>query len=228
MVEINSLLDTFDGSKEDMERGEYIDYISDINLPELPWETQEKLTEIYNKLIRDINNLEIELGKEKISREEIPTTDGLKNEIERLRVYRTKLQNLILKRELNDTAQIEEVINKLVNIRMLDLRPSIALEKYTTMALNIINDAKDIKEKYIQAGKTIDLGVMFIPSESLMQLIDSIEDLRKTIFRDSRVLVMGPNSLAAYLISIHMAFRNIALNERAEEILVEFGNLKKE
>jgi len=93
---------------------------------------------------------------------------------------------------------------------------------------HVINDAKDIKEKYIQAGKTIDLGVMFIPSESLMQLIDSIEDLRKTIFRDSRVLVMGPNSLAAYLISIHMAFRNIALNERAEEILVEFGNLKKE
>ena len=93
---------------------------------------------------------------------------------------------------------------------------------------HVINDAKDIKEKYIQAGKTIDLGVMFIPSESLMQLIDSIEDLRKTVFRDSRVLVMGPNSLAAYLISIHMAFRNIALNERAEEILVEFGNLKKE
>ena len=61
-----------------------------------------------------------------------------------------------------------------------------------------------------------------------MQLIDSIEDLRQSIFRDSRVLVMGPNSLAAYLISIHMGFRNLALNERAEEILVEFGNLKKE
>ncbi len=93
---------------------------------------------------------------------------------------------------------------------------------------HVISDAKDIKEKYMQAGKTIDLGVMFIPSESLMQLIDSIEDLRKIIFRDSRILVMGPNSLAAYLISIHMGFRNLALNERAEEILVEFGNLKKE
>ena len=98
----------------------------------------------------------------------------------------------------------------------------------TAIKRHVINDAKDIREKYIQAGKTIDLGVMFIPSESLMQLIDSVEDLRKTVFRDSRVLVMGPNSLAAYLISIHMAFRNIALNERAEEILVEFGNLKKE
>ena len=98
----------------------------------------------------------------------------------------------------------------------------------TAIKRHVINDAKDIKEKYIQAGKTIDLGVMFIPSESLVQLIDSIEDLRKTVFRDSRVLVMGTNSLAAYLISIHMGFRNLALNERAEEILVEFGNLKKE
>ena len=98
----------------------------------------------------------------------------------------------------------------------------------TAIKRHVISDAKDIKEKYMQAGQTIDLGVMFIPSESLMQLIDSIEDLRKIIFRDSRVLVMGPNSLAAYLISIHMGFRNLALNERAEEILVEFGNLKKE
>jgi DNA recombination protein RmuC len=98
----------------------------------------------------------------------------------------------------------------------------------TAIKRHVISDAKDIKEKYMQAGKTIDLGVMFIPSESLMQLIDSIEDLRKIIFRDSRVLVMGPNSLAAYLISIHMGFRNLALNERADEILVEFGNLKKE
>ena len=98
----------------------------------------------------------------------------------------------------------------------------------TSIKRHVISDAKDIKEKYMQAGQTIDLGVMFIPSESLMQLIDSIEDLRKIIFRDSRVLVMGPNSLAAYLISIHMGFRNLALNDRAEEILMEFGNLKKE
>ena len=98
----------------------------------------------------------------------------------------------------------------------------------TSIERHVIKDAKDIKEKYIQVGKTIDLGVMFIPSESLMQLIDSIGDLRKTVFRDNRVLVIGPNSLAAYLISIHMGFRTVALNERAEEILVEFGKLKKE
>ena len=93
---------------------------------------------------------------------------------------------------------------------------------------HVIKDATDIKEKYIQTGITIDLGVMYIPSESLMQLIDSIDNLREQIFRDSRVLIMGPNSLAAYLISVHMGFRTLALNERASEIMEEFGKLKKE
>ena len=93
---------------------------------------------------------------------------------------------------------------------------------------HVVNDANDINNKYIQSGITIELGIMFIPSESLMQLIDSISDIRKQIFRDNRVLIMGPNSLAAYLISVHMGFRTLAINEKASEVMKEFGKLKKE
>ena len=93
---------------------------------------------------------------------------------------------------------------------------------------HILKDANDIKDKYIQTGVTVDLGIMYIPSESLMQLIDSIENIREKIFRDHRILIMGPNSLAAYLISVHMGFRTLALNERAGEIMQEFGKMKKE
>ena len=93
---------------------------------------------------------------------------------------------------------------------------------------HVLKDASDIKEKYVQSGITVDLGVMYIPSESLMQTIDTLDNIREIIFRDYRVLVMGPNSLAAYLISVHMGFRTLALNERAGEIMNEFGKLKKE
>ena len=93
---------------------------------------------------------------------------------------------------------------------------------------HVVNDANEINNKYIQSGITIELGIMFIPSESLMQLIDSISDIREQIFRDNRVLIMGPNSLAAYLISVHMGFRTLAINEKASEIMKEFGKLKKE
>ena len=95
-------------------------------------------------------------------------------------------------------------------------------------------NAKDINEKYLQKGITIDFGIMFIPSESLMQLIESIKEdnidrsIKEQIFRDYRVLVMGPNSFAAFLMTINMGFKSIALNERAEEILKRFGKLEKE
>ena len=95
-------------------------------------------------------------------------------------------------------------------------------------------NAKDINEKYMLKGVTIDFGVMFIPSESLMQLIDRLQEdniersTKEQIFREYRVLIMGPNSFAAFLISISMGFKSIALNERAEEILQKFGILEKE
>ena len=92
----------------------------------------------------------------------------------------------------------------------------------------VLSDAEDINTKYIQSGITTDMGVMFIPSEALLQLIDTIGNIREQIFRDHRILVMGPNSLAAYLISINVGFKTISLNERASEIMIEFGKLKKE
>ena len=146
MVEIKSLLNTYNGGSEDFMKDDYINYISNINLPILPWETKEILTEIYNKLIEDIHNIEIQLHITISDFDELFNINDLKKENENLREYRLKLQNLILKNELSDISKIDEVIDRLTNIRDTeDLKPSIALEKYITMALNIINDAKDIK-----------------------------------------------------------------------------------
>ena len=92
---------------------------------------------------------------------------------------------------------------------------------------HVKNDAEDIKTKYLLTGKTSDLGIMYIPSEALIQLIDTL-NIREELFRDYRVLILGPNSLAAYLLSISMNFRVEMFNERASEIMNEFGILKKE
>ena len=92
---------------------------------------------------------------------------------------------------------------------------------------HVKSDAEDIKSKYLLTGKTSDLGIMYIPSEALIQLIDTL-DIREELFRDHRVLILGPNSLAAYLLSISMNFRVESFNERASEIMNEIGKLKKE
>ena len=39
IVEIDALLNTYDGSAQEFSKDKYIEYISDINLPVLPWET---------------------------------------------------------------------------------------------------------------------------------------------------------------------------------------------
>ncbi len=136
MVEIKALLNTYDGRAEEFSKEKYIKYISDINLPILPWETQESKKKISEIIIAEIKKLQEELS--------ISNSLGAMS-INELRTYRTKLQNLKIKKELQNISKIDETINNLTNIRNLDLKPSIALEKYITMALNIINDAKEIK-----------------------------------------------------------------------------------
>lgn len=136
MLEIDALLDQYDGSAEELSKEKYIEYISDINKPVLPWDTESQKKKISDTIILEIKKLQDELS---IS-ESVETM-----KIEELRAYRTALQNLKIKKELGHISKIDETIDALQNIRELDLKPSIALEKYITMALNIINDAKDIK-----------------------------------------------------------------------------------
>ena len=97
-------------------------------------------------------------------------------------------------------------------------------------------DAKDINSKYMLEGITVDVGIMFIMSENLNQLIDSPDfrkrnkniSIREEIFNDFRVLIMGPNSFAAYLTSVYMGFKTLTLNKQAKEIIEDIGKAKKE
>ncbi|MFT5835470.1 MAG: hypothetical protein ACI9RG_000359 [Sulfurimonas sp.] len=136
MIEINALLKTYDGSSESLSKKEYIEYISDINLPILPWQSEQEQKKISDAIKVEIETLESELQMQE-------NLDA--KSVEELRAYRKKLQNIKIKKELQHISKIDETIDALINIRSLDLKPSIALEKYITMALNIINDAKEVR-----------------------------------------------------------------------------------
>lgn len=135
-VEIDALLKAYNGSSDDFTKDSYIEYISDINLPVLPWDNESQKKKILDAIVKDVHILQNELNlKENLTH----------LNIQELRLYRKKLQNMKVKKELQQVGKIDETIDALKNIRDLDLKPSIALEKYITMALNIINDAKEIK-----------------------------------------------------------------------------------
>lgn len=118
---------------------------------ELPFETIEKLTEIATNTLAEINDIESILGLAKTTVTISEIKDDIKHQIDELRAYRTKLQNLQIKQDYHtDTTKIDETIAALEDIRKrnkanLNKKFSIELEKWSNIALNIINDAVLIK-----------------------------------------------------------------------------------
>lgn len=150
-TEIDAILEADQGIAKKFSVEEWRDYMGTFATYELPFETIEKLTEIATNTIYDINNIEVGLGLKKTTITIPKDKDGLKNQIDELRTYRTSLQNLQIKQDYHkDTAKIDEAIAALEDIRRrnkanLNKKFSIELEKWSNIALNIINDAELIK-----------------------------------------------------------------------------------
>ncbi len=149
-VEINTLLD-FDNaqSKTFGSKEEYLDYISDISKPKLPWETKEKFAEIAVKLLEDIKLFEKEIGAtpEVFLNHKKLDEDELKRFIDNLRHYRRELQDEQNHQKSQEIGQIKKYIEDLKNIFNFDDKP-ILLEKLLSLGLNALNDALKIKPNY--------------------------------------------------------------------------------
>ncbi|MBU4338360.1 AlwI family type II restriction endonuclease [Patescibacteria group bacterium] len=149
-VEINALLD-FDNaqSKTFTSKKEYLDYISNISEPKLPWETKEKLIEIAIKILEDIRLFEQEIkviSKEFLDYKKLDEI-GLKKFIENIRNYRRELQDKQNHQKSQNTEQIKSYIQEFENIFESEDRP-ILLEKLSSLGLNALNDALKIHPNY--------------------------------------------------------------------------------
>ena len=92
---------------------------------------------------------------------------------------------------------------------------------------HIKKEAKSISSKYVLDGVTTDYAILYLPSESLFQLVMNL-NIKESILKEDRIFILGPNSLAAYILSIQMGFKTLTLNKRTSEIIREFGIFKKE
>ncbi len=149
-VEIKNLL-AFDNGKSlsFTTKEEYLEYIANIAEPKLPWETKEKLIEILERLIKDIQGYEKKLS---VSKKEIPNyrsydEDGLKKLIGNLREYRRNLQEQENHTISQNADVILHYIEILQHIYEEEDKP-LALEKYTALALYALNDALKIQPNY--------------------------------------------------------------------------------
>lgn len=151
ILEINSILEHDTGESQTFTKQEWLKYIGTHNSYELPFETVDKLTEILNNIISENRKLENKLSLAPKMFNIPEQKQALKNAINEARKYRTLLQNKELKFDYNqDISKIDTVIEMLSYIASnkadkLINKPSVELEKWVNIALNIINDAVSIK-----------------------------------------------------------------------------------
>ena len=88
--------------------------------------------------------------------------------------------------------------------------------------------AKDIKEKYIEAPYTTDFALMFVPFEGLSAEIQSIPGLFQEIQDEFKVIVTGPTNLTAFLNSLQMGFRTLAIQKQTSAIWDLLESVKSE
>ena len=86
--------------------------------------------------------------------------------------------------------------------------------------------AKDISQKYLAPPKTTDFGIMFLPSEGLYAEIIRRTALVQLLQREYHIIVSGPSTFAAFLNSLQMGFRSLAIQKRSGEVWKVLGEIK--
>jgi DNA recombination protein RmuC len=89
-------------------------------------------------------------------------------------------------------------------------------------------EARSIAEKYIEAPHTTDFALLYLPFEGLFAEVLRRPGLFDHIQREWRVTVCGPTNLLAYLNSLQMGFRTLAIQQRSSEVWKVLGTVKSE
>lgn len=208
MKEIEQLLALYDGSAIEFKSvDEYIEYLSDINKPELPWELdydkskdvalslvdiikkdfgsltdvlKAKTTEAYESIVNiDLNTLDLE---------------GLKNIIDKLRNLRSEInqikRNSVLTKNINKLKEILAIFKDKKRFRELE---PVEFEHIISQCLKIINDELQIKPNCVLDDEGNPIG--FAPGnkadiegyyESFNSIFEATLDVsRHQVYRES-------------------------------------------
>jgi DNA recombination protein RmuC len=86
----------------------------------------------------------------------------------------------------------------------------------------------DIAEKYMIAGETQDVALMFIPSESLYaDIYDSFDDVVQRA-RRARVMIVSPNMAVLAIQLVRQMRKDAQMREAVDQIRFEIGHMMKD
>tara|TARA_B110000438_G_scaffold8413_1_gene8259 strand:+ start:840 stop:1955 length:1116 start_codon:yes stop_codon:yes gene_type:complete len=93
---------------------------------------------------------------------------------------------------------------------------------------NVTGKAKTIRSEYVSAPYTTEFAVMFLPTEGLYAEVVRHPGLFESLQRDHQIVVTGPSTLAAFVNSLQMGFKTLALETNASEVYNVLGAVKTE
>ena len=91
--------------------------------------------------------------------------------------------------------------------------------------------AKKVNEKYIVPPKTTGFAIVYAPTESLFSELTSYQDpstkelLTRELMTKYNIVISGPNTLSAYLQSLHMGFQTLKVQKNATQIYNDLKNI---
>lgn len=92
----------------------------------------------------------------------------------------------------------------------------------------IKEEAKSIKEKYINVPLTTDFAIMFLPIEGLYAEVVRDIELMDTLQNQYKIIVAGPTTLSALLNSLQLGFKTLYIEKRSSELWQILSTFKQE
>lgn len=113
--------------------------------------------------------------------------------------------------------------------RLLDAEDKQTIDEARRSLMSKIRSfAKDIHDKYIVPPKTTDFALMFLPTEGLyaevIQNVALFEELRDKY----KVTAVGATTLSAFLSSLQMGFKTLAIEQKSQEVWDKLRSVKAE
>jgi DNA recombination protein RmuC len=87
--------------------------------------------------------------------------------------------------------------------------------------------ARTIRDKYIDPPFTTDFAIMYLPIEGLYAEVARKSGLCEMLQREYRVTVAGPTTIGAFLNSLQLGFKTLAIQKRTSQITKLLVDIKK-
>lgn len=113
--------------------------------------------------------------------------------------------------------------------RLIDAEDKQAIdEARRSLTLKIRAFAKEIHDKYIVPPKTTDFALMFLPTEGLYAEVVQNTALFEELRDKYKITAVGATTLSAFLSSLQMGFKTLAIEQRSQEVWDTLRAVKSE